>query len=53
VLVHRVLVTCDAFMADVVHRTRLDVRHRAELFTGRRPDVLALRDRLAALRVTG
>jgi hypothetical protein len=43
------LVTCDAFMADVVRRTRLDVRHRAELFSGRRQDVAALRDRLAAL----
>jgi len=40
------LVTCDAFMADVVRRARLDLRHRCELFTGRRPDVLRLRDRL-------
>jgi hypothetical protein len=43
------LVTCDAFMRDVVHRTRLDVRHGCELFTGRRPDVLRLRERLRAL----
>jgi hypothetical protein len=43
------LVTCDAFMADVVRRTRLDLRHRCELFTGRRPDVVRLRDRLREL----
>jgi hypothetical protein len=43
------LVTCDAFMADVIRRARLDVRHRVELFTGRRPDVLRLRNRLLAL----
>jgi predicted nucleic acid-binding protein len=43
------LVTCDAFMADVVRRTRLDLRHRCELFTGRRADVLRLRDRLRDL----
>jgi hypothetical protein len=43
------LVTCDAFMADVVRRARLDVRHRCELFTGRRTDVDRLRDRLRAL----
>jgi hypothetical protein len=41
------LVTCDAFMADVIRRARLDVRHRCELFSGRRTDVRALRDRLA------
>jgi predicted nucleic acid-binding protein len=40
------LVTCDAFMADVIRRTRLDLRHGCELFSGRRADVLALRDRL-------
>ena len=40
------LVTCDAFMADVIRRTRLDVRHGCELFSGRRADVLTLRDRL-------
>jgi hypothetical protein len=43
------LVTCDAFMADVTRRTRLDLRHGCELFSGRRPDVLALRDRLLGL----
>jgi hypothetical protein len=48
-LVHCSLVTCDAFMADVIRRARLDLRHRVELFTGRRPDVLRLRDRLSQL----
>ncbi len=43
------LVTCDAFMADVIRRTRLDLRHGCELFSGRRADVLALRDRLLEL----
>ena len=43
------LVTCDAFMADVIRRARLDVRHGVELYTGRRPDVLRLRDRLLEL----
>jgi hypothetical protein len=43
------LVTCDAFMADVVRRTRLDVRHGCELFSGRRADVDALRRRLVEL----
>ena len=43
------LVTCDAFMADVIRRTRLDLRHHCELFTGRRPDVLRLRDRLSQM----
>lgn len=43
------LVTCDAFMADVIRRSRLDRRHGCELFTGRRADVWALRDRLAQL----
>jgi hypothetical protein len=47
-LSHCDLVTCDAFMADVVRRARLDRRHRCELYTGRRADVLRLRDRLAA-----
>ena len=45
-LTHCDLVTCDAFMADVVRRTRLDLEHDVELYTGRRADVLALRDRL-------
>ena len=43
------LVTCDAFMADVVRRSGLDVRFRCELYTGRRADVDRLRLRLAAL----
>jgi hypothetical protein len=42
------LVTTDAFMADLVRRTRLDLRHGCELFTGRRPDVDRLRERLRA-----
>jgi hypothetical protein len=51
-LAHCDLVTCDAFMADVVRRARLEARHGCELFTGRRPDVLALRDRLRQLAAT-
>jgi hypothetical protein len=43
------LVTCDAFMADVVRRTRLDRRYGCELFTGRRDDVRRLRARLLEL----
>lgn len=43
------LVTCDAFMADVVRRTGLHVRFRCELFTGRRADVRRLRERLEEL----
>jgi hypothetical protein len=43
------LVTCDAFMADVVRRTGLDVRFRCELFTGRRADVERLNRRLDRL----
>jgi hypothetical protein len=43
------LPTCDAFMADVVGRTGLDVRFRCELFTGRRADVERLRRRLERL----
>jgi hypothetical protein len=42
-------VTCDAFMADVVRRTRLDVRFGCALFTGRRADVERLGACLAAL----
>jgi hypothetical protein len=42
------LVTCDAFMADVVRRTGLDRRFGCELFTGRRPDVERLRERLSS-----
>jgi hypothetical protein len=36
-------------MADLVRRTGLDVVFRCELYTGRRRDVVRLRDRLAAL----
>jgi hypothetical protein len=43
------LVTCDAFMADVVRRTGLDLRFGCELFTGRRADVHRLRRRLEGL----
>ncbi len=49
-LVHCSLITCDAFMADVISRTRLHTRHGAELYPGRREDVLRLRDRLQGLR---
>ncbi len=48
-LIHCALIACDAFMADVVRRARLDARFGCELFTGRRPDVLRLRDRLEGL----
>jgi hypothetical protein len=40
------LVTCDAFMAELVRRARLDTWCGCELFTGRRPDVDRLRRRL-------
>ena len=40
------LVTCDAFMADLIHRARLDVWFPCEIFTGRRADVEKLRRRL-------
>jgi hypothetical protein len=43
------LVTCDAFMADVVRRSGLHVRFRCELYTGRRADVDRLRQRLEQL----
>jgi hypothetical protein len=43
------IVTCDAFMADVVRRTRLDLRFRCELYTGRRADVERLTQRLERL----
>ncbi|HEY1273479.1 MAG TPA: hypothetical protein VGF25_01140 [Thermoleophilaceae bacterium] len=43
------LVTCDAFMAELVRRARLDTRHGCELFTGRRPDVERLRERVLSL----
>ena len=48
-LTHCRLVTCDAFMADVIRRARLDVRHRCELYTGRRADVMRLTERLEGL----
>lgn len=41
-LVHCDLVTCDAFMGDVIRRARLDLSHQCELFTGRRIDVWRL-----------
>ena len=40
------LVTCDAFMAELIRRARLDVWFPCELFTGRRADVDRLRRRL-------
>jgi hypothetical protein len=43
------LVTCDAFMADLIHRARLDVWYPCEIFTGRRGDVERLRRRLERL----
>jgi predicted nucleic acid-binding protein len=43
-------VTCDATMADVIRRTRLDLQYGMELFTGRRADVQRLTERLRALR---
>jgi hypothetical protein len=43
------LVTCDAFMADVVRRSGFDRRYGCELFTGRRRDVHRLRRRLESL----
>jgi hypothetical protein len=43
------LITCDAFMADVVRRTRLDVLCDAEIYTGRRGDIDRLRERLEEL----
>jgi hypothetical protein len=43
------LVTCDAFMLDLVRRTALDVRFQCELFSGRRRDVDRLRRALQSL----
>ncbi len=48
-LTHCDLVTCDAFMADVVKRARLHLRHDVELFSGRRADVLRLQNRIQTL----
>ena len=47
-LPHCKLVTCDAFMAELIRRARLDTWCGCELFTGRRPDVERLRKRLGA-----
>jgi hypothetical protein len=43
------LVTCDAFMLDLVRRAALDVRFRCDLFSGRRRDVDRLRRVLESL----
>jgi hypothetical protein len=43
------LVTCDAFMAELIRRARLDTWCDCELFTGRRRDVDRLRQRLEEL----
>jgi hypothetical protein len=43
------LVTCDAFMADLIQRARLDVWYPCEIYTGRRGDVERLRRRLEGL----
>jgi hypothetical protein len=43
------LVTCDAFMAELIRRARLDTWCGCELFTGRRRDVERLRRRLEGL----
>jgi hypothetical protein len=43
------LVTCDAFMAELIHRARLEVWFPCEVFTGRRGDVERLRRRLEGL----
>ena len=48
-LTHCDLITCDAFMADVIKRARLNLRHNTEVFSGRRPEVMRLRDRINAL----
>jgi len=48
-LEHCRFVTCDAFMADVIRRGRLDLRHACKVFSGRHADVLRLRDALQSL----
>jgi hypothetical protein len=48
-LPHCEIVTCDAFMAELIRRARLDAWCGCELFTGRRPDVEQLRRRLERL----
>jgi hypothetical protein len=47
------IVTCDAFMAELARRARLDTWCNCELFTGRRPDVDRLRQRLEELLSAG
>jgi hypothetical protein len=47
------LIACDAFMADLVRRTGLDVRYRCALFGGRRADVEQLTAVLAGLHPAG
>jgi hypothetical protein len=51
-LPHCDLVTCDAHMASVCRRARLDALYGCELFSGRRPDVERLTVRLQELTVT-
>jgi hypothetical protein len=48
-LAHCRLVTCDAFLADVVRRSGIDRRLGVELYSGRRADVDRLRRRLRQL----
>jgi hypothetical protein len=48
-LPHCQLVTCDAFMAELIRRARLDTWCACELFTGRRRDVDRFRQRLEEL----
>jgi hypothetical protein len=43
------IVTCDAFMAELIRRARLDVWFPCEVFTGRRRDVERLRRRLGEI----
>lgn len=46
------LITCDAFIADVVRRTGLHILCHADLYAGRRADVDRLRRRLEGLLAT-
>lgn len=48
-LVECELVSCDAFMADVIRRARLERLHGCELFSGRHSDVRRLHRRLREL----
>jgi hypothetical protein len=48
-LPHCDLVTCDAFMAELIRRSRLNTWCECEVFTGRRRDVERLRARLKTL----